>query len=701
MRGQLARSESRWTSLEESIRRREGMTAGARRLLAEPRGEDSTIRGTVSDVVTAEDRFARAVEAWLGPALEYVLVGSVRESMPWVALLHRENVGRAGLAPMAAARTRPEDVAAAVAPDAPGVLGRVRDLVQVEESYRTVVEELLGEAWVVETLDQAVSAWEAGVRVPLVTLQGDIVQPSGIVLGGSVAEGTAGPIAQRNEMRRLEQEVATLRVALDDHQRDKSRLGADLAQLEARFEELGRLLERGEARRMEAVRSLGTAEEAIRRQREVVEALAFEIDEATRELGTIATEREAHQEQLRVTIEEADRHLEELVAGKARREEAVARIEALAAEQLEAARHEASAAQDRRARDRELTELAERLREVAGRMAASDEERRSLEVRVAELAEKAGEAEAVRLTESAARDRLESEQRELGARVDTMRSDIAELDARTRANRISLDSVQSAIQAEQVKRAEIEIRIESLAQGFHDRYAITLDAAEITVAPSEVEAEGWAVRLEELRKRIHQMGEVNPGAVEEHRQVVERRDFYATQRADLAKSLEELTQAITNINRTTRRRFREAFDMVRESFQQVFPRLFPGGQGDLLLSEGADLLEAGVEIVVRPAGKKLQSIDLLSGGEKAMAALALMFAILKVKPSPFCLLDEVDAPLDEANIGRFNDLVRELAVNSQVVVITHSKKTMGVADRLYGVTMPKPGISQVVGVSLN
>ncbi|MFN7952259.1 MAG: chromosome segregation protein SMC [bacterium] len=698
-RSRLARSESRCASLEESLRRREGMNEGARRLLAEPRDGESAIRGTVADVVNADDRHARAVEAWLGPALDYLLVDSPRASLPWIALLHRESAGRAGIAPLAAARREPR--ACSAPPEGEGVVGRLRDQVRVEEPFAALLDELIGEAWLVESLERAVGLWESGVRVPLVSLDGDIVEPSGVVHGGTVAQAASGPIAQRNEIRRLEQEVATLRATLAEHEHERNRLSADLIQLEARFEELGRSLERDESRRMEAVRSLGTAEEAIRQQREVVEAFAFEIEEATRELASIDVERVAHQERLQSTVAAIDQLQEALQAGKARRDEVVRRIEALAAEQLEAARHDASTAQERRASERELAELGERLREAASRIAASVEEQRALDARVEELERSAAEAEEVRSTEGASRERLEAEQQALGRQIDVARSEIAELTHDTRTRRAALEGVHAALQAEQVRRAEIDIRIQSLEQGFQDRYAVSLDAASAVVPPSEVEAERWAQRLDELRKRIHQMGEVNPGAVEEHRQVLERRDFYANQRADLAKSLEELTQAITNINRTTRRRFREAFDMVKESFQQVFPRLFPGGQGDLLLTEGADLLEAGVEIVVRPAGKKLQSIDLLSGGEKAMAALALMFAILKVKPSPFCLLDEVDAPLDEANIGRFNDLVRELAVASQVVVITHSKKTMGVADRLYGVTMPKPGISQVVGVSLN
>jgi chromosome segregation protein len=190
-------------------------------------------------------------------------------------------------------------------------------------------------------------------------------------------------------------------------------------------------------------------------------------------------------------------------------------------------------------------------------------------------------------------------------------------------------------------------------------------------------------------------------AIEEFSDLEERWTFLTEQEQDLQNSMESLQSAITKINRTTRKRFRETFEQVNERFQEVFPRLFLGGKAELKLTDEQDLLETGIDIAVQPPGKKLQSVNLLSGGEKALTAVALIFAIFLIKPSPFCILDEVDAPLDDANISRFNDMVKEMSGNSQFIIITHNKRTMAVANTLYGVTMESPGVSKMVSVRIN
>lgn len=206
--------------------------------------------------------------------------------------------------------------------------------------------------------------------------------------------------------------------------------------------------------------------------------------------------------------------------------------------------------------------------------------------------------------------------------------------------------------------------------------------------------------LEEERRRLASLGEVHLGALEEYEELAERHSDLETQRADLEGSVGQLRAAIAKMNRTCRERFRDAFDRVNENFQLSYPKLLGGGSARLALTDDEDLLETGVEIFVQPPGKRLQHLQLLSGGEKAMTAIALLIALFRVKPSPFCVLDEVDAPLDERNGGRFNTMLRELAETSQFVVITHNRKTMECADTLYGISMTRPGVSTLVTVSL-
>jgi chromosome segregation protein len=209
------------------------------------------------------------------------------------------------------------------------------------------------------------------------------------------------------------------------------------------------------------------------------------------------------------------------------------------------------------------------------------------------------------------------------------------------------------------------------------------------------------IEIEELRSRIERMGDVNMAAIGEYEELTTRFQFMNRQKEDLEKSIADLQQTIVKLNRVCRVRFKESFEEINQKFQSIFPRMFGGGKARLVLTDENDYLETGVDIVVQPPGKKLQSITLLSGGEKALTAVSLLFAIFLTKPSPFCFLDEVDAPLDDANVDRFNELIKEMSEFSQFVLITHNKKTMQAAEVLYGITMAEPGVSKVVSVRMS
>jgi len=242
--------------------------------------------------------------------------------------------------------------------------------------------------------------------------------------------------------------------------------------------------------------------------------------------------------------------------------------------------------------------------------------------------------------------------------------------------------------------------LRNLEETVAEKYRCALSDLVPRYAGREFDEIEMRARQTELVGLIEGIGEVNLTAIEEFRELEERFEFLSGQKSDLEESLHDLQQAIQKINRTTRKRFLDTFILVNEKFQEVFPRLFCGGRAELKLTDEENLLETGIDIIIQPPGKKLQNVNLLSGGEKALTAVALMFAIFLIKPAPFCLLDEVDAPLDEANIGRFNEMVREMSAFSQFIIITHSKASMANADSLYGVTMEEPGVSKLVSVKL-
>jgi len=247
---------------------------------------------------------------------------------------------------------------------------------------------------------------------------------------------------------------------------------------------------------------------------------------------------------------------------------------------------------------------------------------------------------------------------------------------------------------------DVRMRCEQLSATMRERYELeisgfTPEPEQLSGTPEEREAE-----LERVRQALRALGEVHLGAIEEYEEVSERNRYLSEQKADLELSIERLRGAIARINRTSRERFRETFEAIDKVFQTVFPKMFEGGRAHLSLTESDDVLEAGIEIIAQPPGKKLQNVNLLSGGEKSLTAMALLVAVFTVKPSPFFLLDEVDAALDDANAGRFNSLLREMSKTSQFLMITHNKQSIEIADALFGVTMQEPGLSKLVTVDL-
>ena len=248
--------------------------------------------------------------------------------------------------------------------------------------------------------------------------------------------------------------------------------------------------------------------------------------------------------------------------------------------------------------------------------------------------------------------------------------------------------------------SELEVQKRALEESIIERHRVRVEdiISDYHLRPQVSRAD--EERAAELRELIDRMGEINLTAIEEWNELSKRHNFIVTQKTDLETAIGQLEQAIVLINKTSRQRFQQVYDLVNGKFQELFPRCFVGGQAHLKLVGSDDILEAGIEIFAQPPGKKNQTVELLSGGEKAMTAVALIFAIFLIKPSPFCLLDEVDAPLDEANVGRFNELVRSMTDRSQFILITHNKRTMQIADTLYGVTMEEPGVSKVVSVNL-
>jgi chromosome segregation protein len=705
LREELAEKRSRLQSLLEIVRNYEGYGRGVRSLMTragQGEGRDRGIFGLVADVVSAPAEYENAVEAVLGERLQYVIVESHSQGVEAIDYLKTAAEGRASLIPMARLRGAAEASDAPPDRSHPGFVASCLDVVRYEPSYEKVVRFLLGDAVIVRDLPSALEIWqETPEKRTLVTLDGEVLDPYGVVTGGPLEGEGHGALQRRREAQELEDTVrgfeaefalATERhrtlqarllqleaalksldkdgrekeLALLDQEKDLARVGEELA----RVEERGRQLEGDRAQLEEAVGAVSREEEEHRIAAATAEAEQARCEERAREAVAGLEMVKARGDVLTAEL----MNLKVKVAADAERREGIG----AALKRVEDARREVderrgrifAALSEANARAAELRARLDGTRVDLGRLAED------LAVVRAELAQAREAHEALAVGSRS----HETETRELRTRLETVRN---------AANEAALTSREQALELahlEEQTRERCQAELKWEVARFH-----------LERPPGDEERE----QLEDLKAQAERMGAINLTAIEEYDELKKRHEFMSEQKADLERSLADLKSAIVKINRASRERFQETFDRVNEKFQAVFPRLFNGGRAGLVLTSAEGDGEQGVEIFSQPPGKKLQSVNLLSGGEKALTAVSLIFAIFLIKPTPFCLLDEVDAPLDDANVGRYNDMVKEMSKTSQFILITHNKRTMEMVDTLYGVTMQEPGVSKLVSVRLS
>ncbi|MBI5511136.1 MAG: chromosome segregation protein SMC [Deltaproteobacteria bacterium] len=702
LKGQLATTQSRLESLQLIARRMEGYSEGVRTLMraddgsevATPEPAVAGIDALVADILVVEPCYEKAIEAALAERLQCVIVDSQKSGAKAIDYLKGCTGGRGSFIPRAP-RLPPQTLG--VVPH--GVVGPAQAFVTVRDGYSAVARYLFADVLIVDSLATAMAIWETGAgEHTLVTLDGEVIDAAGTVTGGS--DSGAGLLAKRREMRELEGRAAELDLELKRAMALQEKLVAARLQLEVDLQQLDKDIHATELEAVEVGKDLEATVNEITRLKDRIEVLGYELATRREDLARIDQE-QAIAKSAAEHADGAHRDIEtELAAANEARRKLVVALDIETA----ALTNAKVALASREQRQQSLTETLTRLRatdaELCARVergdAAIDDDSRlvaELEGRLQDGKAHAASTvfEAQKRREALATARLAYEAK---------REAITAKEQATRGHRRQAESIRAALAELKLEVQRLELEWTHLCQQVRERHDVDLLRVagdyHMRTIPSPEAAEHRA----ELDRAIKNIGPINLTAIEECAEIENRHAFLARQRDDLQSALESLKRAIQRINRASRERFQEAFTAVNEMFQKVFPRLFCGGEARLELSETEDLLEAGVEIVAQPPGKKLQSVGLLSGGEKALTATALVFSIFLIKPSPFCVLDEVDAPLDDANVGRFNDMLREIAKISQFIVITHNKNTMTEADRLFGITMEEPGLSKVVSVDL-
>lgn len=675
-REELASSTSRIESLKEIV-----FDRPTRELISQNPGV--TLLASLSDVLEVEARCEKAIESALAEKADAIIVGSYDDIDRALEAIAGQEVDRAAFIPVSPTSLPPADAAPG------GVLGRALDFVKVAEGYGPVAAGLLRHVLIVEDMRTAIGLKGDAPGATFAALSGEVLDASGAVVVG----GEKGIFRRRREIRELEALVDEKKTIIES-------LGGEI-----------RLLQQAIAGKEEAIRgaesSIHGLEKEVSLSRLTLENhtsdkertskklsyLAIEIEGIVREKESVSTSVAAAEEQLR-HHEEArtvqERELTELQEGillkraeieEYRSEVTDLRLAAASSrERLDAVRNEAESL------ERTLAEMGQKDGELRGEVESvlGRISRRESEIQENEgiLRRLVSDADLMRADISRKREEVERENEDLLA-----------VEHEIRGFRQQLTAVTARVSELDVQRAEHRLRLENIATNVRNAYGREIGEVEFAEVSAEEEE-----RLGELRKKIQEIGPVNLGTLDEYEELKGRYDFMVGQQEDLNKSIAELEEAISKINQTTRKKLRDAFELLKVKFSEVFVTLFGGGRAELVLTDEHNILETGVDIVAQPPGKKLQNLHLLSGGEKALTALSLQFASFLIKPTPLCILDEADAPLDESNTERFSMMIQELSQDTQFIVVTHNRTTMAVAQHLYGITMEEAGVSKVISM---
>lgn len=717
-----AENRSRLNLLEQLQTDYEGFSGGT---LAVLKGAQSVL-GSLTDCIRVPDQFITAVESALGHHLQLVLTEQPESAQAILADLSANKKGRASIAALALCSAQPE----------PGVNGAPQPstgtaalaVVESDDAVRPLLSRLLSKTWIVPDLPTAAAAWrELPEQFDFVTLNGELLSRYGVFTGGSAngsSQNSVSALARKNRITELRRVVDQLQGELEEASRRKGALQSEQAALAAGLQEAQTELKTREV-------AVASREGESKVLQQSLRTLHQKIDTVVYEIQSLADQDHEGQEK-RDGLAQAAADLES-------RDQALQRQAAEASAALDALR------QQRDSANAALTEVKVALAAEEQLCASFRKQQESLEHRVQELAELLDRRRAETASFVERRARFEGEIQDSLRRIESFRHDrdqvnvrLAELagekesrehdisarEEEVRSQRRNLESLQQQRGGIEIELAQKRVGLQNLRDRIQEKYQLNIDdirseCITITIAtegppriqtlsPEEMAASGaatdWnavAEQVAALQKRLDEMGPVNLVAIEEYEETEQRYQFLTSQHDDLTQAKTQLLEVINRINTQTRQMFTETFEKIRDNFRSMFVEIFGGGKADLMLVDGGDVLESGIEIMARPPGKQLQSISLLSGGEQTMTAVALLFSIYQVKPSPFCVLDELDAPLDESNINRFIRILQRFLEHSQFIIITHNKRTIGMADVLYGVTMEEHGVSKIVSVKFH
>ena len=690
--------KSRLEALSNITERYEGYGGSVKKVM-EQKDQVEGIIGVVADIIQVEKKYETAIETALGGNIQNIVTDDETTAKKMIAYLKEHKAGRATFLPLTSITHHQEFKTPQVLKEE-GVIGMADELVGTDKRYRNVAKAMLGRIVVVDHVDNAVRiARKYDYSIRMVTIEGELLVPGGAISGGAF-KNSSNLLGRRREMEELEKKIRKLAQDIEDCNQAIEETKNRRNRLRMEAESLRADIQRGSIEQNTARISISQARERMAEEEEGFDSMKKEEKEIETRMQEIISGKEEIQKELSAS-EELERHTQEQIT--------------LWQKQLEESRQEESEASahvtewelkvEKMLQTQEFHQT--NVDRINGEMERSEKElgeiREALQINEQDVAEKSSHIREIQETIAASHDvQTQSETR--------LKEDIARKEAMSSqqknffAAREELSERMTALDKEVYRLSTQKERLEEAVAAqinyMWDEYEITLSDAMAIRSQEMTDLPAMKREIAGLKEQIKKLGDVNVNAIEDYKNLMERYTFMKTQHDDLVEAEKTLEGIIQELDSAMRKQFQEKFSEISREFDKVFKELFGGGKGTLELMEEEDILEAGVRIIAQPPGKKLQNMMQLSGGEKALTAIALLFAIQNLKPSPFCLLDEIEAALDESNVSRYARYLHKLTKHTQFIVITHRRGTMERADRLYGITMQEKGVSTLVSVNL-
>ena len=691
--------ESRLKFLIETEKEKEGYIKSVKSLLKDCENIKELgkgMNGVLANIIEVPDDLQTAIEMCLGTSLQNIVTETETDAKRLVEHLRKNNLGRASFLPISSVRGKKLDK---IKGNESGVIGIASDLVKYNKKYEQIILNLLGRTVIVDNMDTAIKvAKQNGYTFRIVTTEGDLINPSGAITGGSVSKKTVNILGRGKEIEKLEKEIKNLKQKIEKLENDKQNYEESIegilelsANLEKELQEIDITYATEKQKVISINENIEKLEKRLNRLKEEQANLEKQKEEAVSTKGDLQVEInkivEQNEELSKIITEFAElnkddqKYIDDLNFDITNLKISVSSFD----------ESEASIQEIQERINQELENAHTSIENKNTQIEQIKKDNEDLEKSIQETLQK---IEEVKESVNSSSSKIEELKKERAQKSEKLSKQEDEITVKFKV----IEDLKGQLVKLDVKKTKIEEDINGIINKMWEEYELTPNNAEQYQKPENVAL--TQRRVNSLRTEIRELGSVNVDSIEEYKNLKDRYDFMSEQRLDLENTMSKLRKVISDMTQIMKEQFKEKFKVINKNFGEVFAELFGGGKAELTLEDEENILECGIDIIVQPPGKKLQNMMLLSGGEKAFTAIALLFAILKINPAPFCVLDEIEAALDDVNVFRYADYLKKFTDHTQFLVITHRKGTMEVADTVYGVTMEESGISKLLSMKL-